>query len=274
MARRPLDRSARVTGDAASHAGYGVGPATDYGADIGEEIKAIISGALDVWYSQSGGRTTRITHPTLDLFVIIQHQNAYAMTTGQCREGDLIGYVGNSGTATSGPHIHAYAIYKGERISLERLMAIMGGTETPINSHTPALSGAGSGYEIIEESVEDMKAIRNGDGSGSIGTVSPDGTLDGLTLAEFDSLKRIGMLGDPGYVQESDGTVWNALTARTVRIRAVQSADPAALAASVAALVIPALAAEFGTRAGFTLADIQNASEAAIRSVFSDAAVA
>lgn len=134
-------------------------------------------------------------------------------------------------------------------------------TATPISTNTP-------------EEDDDMKInlLRTGDGSGSVGTVNPDGTLDGLTLDELNALQRTGMV-DPMH-QEGDGTVWNILARRTARLRAVQSGNQAALAQSVAALIVPAvlsgLAAAGATAP--TTAQIQAAAEAAIRDVFADAA--
>lgn len=107
MPRRPLDGPRRITGDTASHATYGVGPATDYGADMGEGVYAPISGWVTHWWSDTGGWTVAVTSD--DWKVTMQHHSGYrGPTSGWVKEGTLIAVVGSTGSATTGPHTHMW----------------------------------------------------------------------------------------------------------------------------------------------------------------------
>lgn len=115
--RRPLDGYHRITGDDASHAAYGVGPATDYGADYGEIVRAPFSGTVARWWSPTGGNTVRVSAPSL-LF-IGQHLQAYRGDAGFQLEGTALGEVGSTGSATTGPHLHCWIEVDGVRRNFE-----------------------------------------------------------------------------------------------------------------------------------------------------------
>jgi len=119
MPRRPLDGARRITGDTASHAKYGVGPASDYGADMGEIIRAPIKGRITRWRSGTGGNSVGVTSTRWR--ITMQHLSAYAGGAGTRKAGAAVGYVGNTGTATTGPHLHTFVIdrWTGKRYSLE-----------------------------------------------------------------------------------------------------------------------------------------------------------
>jgi len=136
--RRPLDGARRITGNAASHAAYNVGPATDYGADMSEVIRAPFGGWVTRWWSNTGGYTVAIT--TNWVKFTIQHLSAYAgKSAGQVNEGDVIGYVGNTGSATTGPHVHCWIllIESGQRISFEQYLVNQGWTTAALESYVP-----------------------------------------------------------------------------------------------------------------------------------------
>ena len=164
MPRRPLDGARRITGNAASHAAYNVGPATDYGADMREVVRAPFSGWVTRWWSTTGGYTVAITNNQAKF--TLQHMSAYAgKSAGQVNEGDVIGYVGNTGTATTGPHVHCWIVLveSGSRISFEQYLVNQGWTTAPLWGSVPgpfASSTAGSPGTTIPatptESDEDM----------------------------------------------------------------------------------------------------------------------
>jgi murein DD-endopeptidase MepM/ murein hydrolase activator NlpD len=134
--RRPLDGARRITGNAASHAKYGVGPATDYGADSGEPIHAPFKGWVTRWWSDSGGYSVAITTDWVKF--TIQHLSAYAgKSSGQVNEGEVIGYVGNTGSRTEGPHVHCWIILTktGERISFEQYLVDQGWTTAALENY-------------------------------------------------------------------------------------------------------------------------------------------
>lgn len=116
--RRPLDGYHRITGDDASHAAYGVGPATDYGADYGEIVRAPFSGTVARWWSPTGGNTVRVSAPGLAF--IGQHLQAYRETAaGFQLEGTALGEVGSTGSSTDGPHLHCWIEVDGDRRNFE-----------------------------------------------------------------------------------------------------------------------------------------------------------
>ena len=53
--RRPVDDSYPITGDRASHAEYGVGPATDYGVPVGTAVVAPFPGRTRSYTTGAGG---------------------------------------------------------------------------------------------------------------------------------------------------------------------------------------------------------------------------
>jgi len=168
MPRRPLDGARRITGNAASHDEYNVGPATDYGADMREVIRAPFGGWVTRWWSTTGGYTVAIT--TNWVKFTIQHLSAYAgKSAGQVNEGDVIGYVGNTGTATTGPHVHCWIILieSGQRISFEQYLVNQGWTTAPLESYVPGpfktLNPADSGITPFPKSEQetDVRSIKN-----------------------------------------------------------------------------------------------------------------
>lgn len=121
--RRPVDiPPARIGGDRAAHAARGVGPATDYPCPIGTPILAPFAGTTSHYVTSTGGlgvilRGTGATFYGQHLWV--------RMPGGAYAEGDRIALSGNTGSATTGPHLHAYVIVHatGERLSVEEYLA-------------------------------------------------------------------------------------------------------------------------------------------------------
>jgi murein DD-endopeptidase MepM/ murein hydrolase activator NlpD len=134
MTRRPLDGARRITGDRASHAKYGVGASTDYGADSGEAIRAPFTGWVTRWWSNTGGNSVAITND--DYKFSGQHLSAYAgASSGRIQEGAVIGYVGNTGSATTGPHLHCWIIRLRDsyRLAFEEFLLSLGWKNTAGN---------------------------------------------------------------------------------------------------------------------------------------------
>lgn len=129
--RRPIDEPVNITGDRATHAAYGVGPATDYGCDIGTPIYAPFSGALSTYVTDEGGLGVVLVGDDATFY----GQHLWVrMSPGRYTEGDRIALSGNSGTQTTGPHLHCYVIIHatGERLSMEEyLTRTAGGNARP-----------------------------------------------------------------------------------------------------------------------------------------------
>lgn len=146
MVYRPVAGSVQVTGDTASHAAYGVGPATDYAVGIGTPVYAPIDGVVDQWWSTTGGNTVVVDGDGWTGFG--QHLSRYTTGDGaRVAARAQIAASGNTGSSTTGPHLHWWMIRDdGERFSMEEFIGLMGGTPTPIEQFTPSgLSPAGGG---------------------------------------------------------------------------------------------------------------------------------
>lgn len=119
--RRPLDEPVTITGDRASHAVYGVGPATDYACPVGTPVYAPFGGDVSSYVTTEGG-----------LGIIVDGAKAafygqhlwVRLAAGRYAAGDRIALTGNSGALTTGPHLHCYVIIHstGERLSMEEYL--------------------------------------------------------------------------------------------------------------------------------------------------------
>jgi hypothetical protein len=136
---------------------------------MSEVIRAPFGGWVTRWWSQSGGYTVAIT--TNWVKFTIQHLSAYAgKSAGQVNEGDVIGYVGNTGTATTGPHVHCwiFLIESGQRISFEQYLVNQGWTTADLESYVPGphqtstLADSGGATPFPEtESESNVRSIKN-----------------------------------------------------------------------------------------------------------------
>jgi len=150
MTRRPMDGARKNNGDTAEHAAYGVGPATDYGADSGEPIFAPFAGRAGGWWSSTGGNVVQVVGNGVTF--VGQHLSSRAVGVGAAvKEGDVIGYIGSTGSATTGPHLHWWIEDSGTRISGETYMHRVGLGYTPYGSRTPVTSTAGGETTPIVE---------------------------------------------------------------------------------------------------------------------------
>ena len=166
MTRRPLNGARRITGDTATHATYGVGPATDYGADRGEPVFAPYTGWVTRWWSPTGGNSVAITSDTRKFTG--QHLDGYAgASSGRVAEGAIIGYIGSTGSASSGPHLHCWdeAVNGGGRKAFEERLVDLGWKNTaPAGGSVPGpyqTSTASSGLTPFPEEEETMQILKN-----------------------------------------------------------------------------------------------------------------
>lgn len=102
--------------DTAEHARYNVGPASDYATPSGTPVAAPFAGRLSPYWTREGGNSLELTGA--DFILRAQHLER-CFPAGQYGWRDQIGITDNTGTSTSGPHIHAYIIVRatGKRIS-------------------------------------------------------------------------------------------------------------------------------------------------------------
>lgn len=99
--RSPLDGEPGVTCDAPCH-GYG---ATDWGVVEGTPVYAMYAGVVDTYWLNGGGNTLDLHGQGLRAHYA--HLRGYTVPDGvQVVEGQLIAYSGNTGSLTSGPHLH------------------------------------------------------------------------------------------------------------------------------------------------------------------------
>jgi len=198
--RRPLDGARRITGNAASHATYDVGPATDYGADMSEVIRAPFGGWVTRWWSTTGGYTVAIT--TSWVKFTIQHLSAYAgKSAGQVNEGDVIGYVGNTGTATTGPHVHCWIVLieSGQRISFEQYLVNQGWSTAPLWG-TVAGPFKDSGKFASDDST---KVIELQELESTVKSIKNEKTGEHRRLGEFSAFKV-----DASFAN-NEAAIWN-----------------------------------------------------------------
>lgn len=110
--------------------------------------------------------------------------------------------------------------------------------------------------------------------NGTIALAGNDATFVPLTtMDEVAALRATGAVGDASTdVHLSDPFIWDLRTAIAARKAAQSSSNPAAVAAALAPLIVPAVVGALATAGGITQEQVQDATEAAVRAVFADAA--
>ena len=150
---RPLIGPVLVSGDTASHAKYGVGPASDYAVGINTPVFAPLEGIISRYWSITGGWTVVVDGDGATFFG--QHNNGFeGPGPGQYAAArQQIARSGNTGSATTGPHLHGFIVLdNGDRLSVEEYVAAMGGTLTPIwHTTPPGIAPAGGGVTPFPE---------------------------------------------------------------------------------------------------------------------------
>lgn len=103
-----------VTGDTKEHAQRGTGPATDYATPMHTAVHAPFAGKAEYFWTAEGGHGVRVR---ADGIVATMQHLAGRPKTGNVEWRESIALSGNSGSATTGPHVHAYIIKNGKRMS-------------------------------------------------------------------------------------------------------------------------------------------------------------
>lgn len=120
-------RKSNVPGASTNHLGQ------DYRHGVGTPVKAIADGTvINRFYTGPGGWWILVQRPNGDIFGGCHLNEKPPVGIGEkVREGQNIAHVGNTGTATSGPHLHFTVRVNGEYVDPRRY--IDGGSlTTPI----------------------------------------------------------------------------------------------------------------------------------------------
>lgn len=207
----------------------------------------------------SGGLMVIIRAGTGDTFMLAHNARLLVSSGQRVIAGQDVGVQGMTGVA-SGVHCH-FEIRPGG-----------GATVNPRDYMAAHTIPAGATTTPITGSSSDMtdRLIRTPDGS--IGLAAGDGDFLPLhSMNEVESL-RATTLTDHTWIQLPDDNIWNTRVAIAARKQLAKSNDPVALATTIAGLLVPAVVSALAGRDSITRDDVQEAAEAAMREVFSDAA--
>lgn len=118
------------TGDRAEHAAYGIGPATDYACPMRTVVDAPFAGTLTPYWTNQGGHSLKLVGEKFEFHA--QHL-AEQPAGGAKAWRSPIALSGNSGSLTTGPHVHCYIIVRatGQRISFSEWLRDYVNTPTP-----------------------------------------------------------------------------------------------------------------------------------------------
>ena len=191
MPRRPLNGSRQITGDAASHAAYGVGPATDYAAGRGTPVYSPFEGFIDTWVSGTGGPTIRVS--TSDTRFIAQHFASTFDGGGRLPESTFLGTLSDTGSMWDGYHLHCWIEVLGDngwvRMTFEHWWGLIGGTETLYGGWTSGSNPASAGSKPIPEKKKEE-----------------DTTV--IQIKIDDSEKRLGSVHTTYFALVGEGIPW------------------------------------------------------------------
>lgn len=159
-----------VSCNAACHATRGVGPATDYAVPWGTPIHAPFAGVAQSYWTDQGGWGVRLVGKE---YTFCGQHLAERPRNGTYDWRAVIAKSGNTGSATTGPHIHAYIIIHatGERVSFQKWYEdiIKGGTPAPPAPPAPTVKTftppTGDAYWYTSRA--DANALRNVHGNGN-----------------------------------------------------------------------------------------------------------
>lgn len=198
-----------VTCNAACHAKRGVGHATDYAVPMNTTIHAPFAGAAQSYWTDKGGWGVRLVGTQ---YTFCGQHLAQEPKSGNVEWRQPVAVSGNTGSATTGPHIHAYIIVNrtGERMSFQKWYEdVLPGGSAPIVPPKPKppvrktfRPPAGQAYWYTSRA--DANAMRNvhGNGNGKDKRYTNEPMLIG-------SYPVISDPGDSFAVRTRDGsTVW------------------------------------------------------------------
>lgn len=109
-----------VSCNAGCHQARGVGPATDYEAPWGSPVHAPFKGTAESYWTDEGGWGIRIVRSDGAYTFYAQHL-AEKPASGLVNWQAVVAKSGNTGSATTGPHVHSYVRINatGERVSFQ-----------------------------------------------------------------------------------------------------------------------------------------------------------
>lgn len=93
-------------------------PAVDVVTKVGEPVKSILDGrVIFSEYSKTSGFTIIIFHNAQFISVYKHLQTINKKSGDRVKVGEVIGLVGNTGTHTTGPHLHFELIFEGRNVN-------------------------------------------------------------------------------------------------------------------------------------------------------------
>ena len=199
-----------VTCNAGCHAKRGVKPATDYAVPWGTPIHAPFAGTAQSYWTNEGGWGIRLVGK--DYTFCGQHL-AEQPRAGSYEHRAIVAKSGNTGSATTGPHIHAYIIINatGERVSFQKWYEdIIGGGTGPAPYPAPAAvprqktftPPTGQAYWYTSRADANRLYPVHGDGGGRDKRYSSEKMVVGEYIVVEDP-------GDSFAIRANDGsTIW------------------------------------------------------------------
>lgn len=155
--RRPFLTPAVVSGDTATHAEYGVGPATDYGnLGAGATIVAPADCSIQQYQSSTGGDSLLLTGAGWQMnFQHLRSRGGNGRYAEGAKIAELAGWDDNHGSAWSGPHLHGWVV--GPRSSIEEFFAARGFAAASIDEvASPTLKSLSGRGQPIRSEEDDM----------------------------------------------------------------------------------------------------------------------
>lgn len=201
--RRPVDDRYPVTGDRASHAAYNVGAATDYGTPIGTPVVAPFAGRLSKYVTDAGGLGIILQGAEADFY----GQHLWVrLADGDYAEGERIALSGNTGTQTTGPHLHCYVIVHatGERLAMEEYLARTASLDPhPFDPRKDdddmyLISADGEGTALI--GARHFKSLTPDEATAWANLIGPSHQV---SRTDFYNLRASAVWGDANYVPAS-----------------------------------------------------------------------